>query len=115
MAIAKIEELYKQAVEQVAGLNDLDLTREDKKSRITFSNAKRVVALEQRKKYVLAHLPELKFLKAGKAIEMREKKAFIKSFLLTHDGRGFTYARLYTVQQLPEFLEVVKIAAQHNK
>jgi len=112
-SIAKISSLYKEAVKAVEDLKDLDLTKEVKKSRITFSNPRRVVALELRKHYILVHSPELQFIKG--LLSEEEGKQKVNGFIVTKDSRGFTYIRLYSLTEIPKFQETVKEFAQHNR
>jgi len=109
----KISNLYREAIRAVEQLKDLDLSKETKKSRVTFSNPRRVVALELRKHYVLVHCPEEKFI-ASLLVEEDGKKK-IQGFILTKDSRGFTYIRLYTLLEISNFQEAVKVFAQHNR
>jgi len=112
-SLKKVALVYREALKAVESLKDLDLSKEAKKSRVTFSNSKRVVALELRKHYILVHSPELKYLEKSKLFNPAEQK--IKIFKITKDSRNFTYIRLYTLLELEDFKEVVREFSTINK
>lgn len=111
-SLKKIANIYRVLEREIESLKDLDLTKESKKSRVTYSNPHRVVALELRKHYILVHSPQLKYLKDF--IEEKENKKFLKEFILTKDSRDFTYIRIYSLTEVPRFLEALKIFNTHN-
>jgi len=111
--LKKIELVYREALKLVENLKELDLTKETKKSRVTFSNPRRVVALEPRKHYILVHSPELKFLE--KSTLLSEDKTKFQKFNLTRDSRDFTYIRIYSLTELEDLKTVVTEFASHNR
>ena len=115
-----IKSLAKELIKIVVN-SKLDLKRENKKSRVTFLNSRRVLSLETRKRYILVHLPRLDYLKKSKKVEIlevdKDKKfrAKILNFSLTRDSRFYTYIRIYSSKELEEFKEVLEIASNFNR
>lgn len=98
----------------------LELRRENKKSRVTYFNSRRVLALEERKRYILVHLPRLDYLRKSEKVAVESKKdeefrAKLLEFSLTRDSRYYTYIRIYSKKELESFKAVLAIASSNNR
>lgn len=113
-----IKTLAKELI-SIVETSGLELRKEKKKSRITFFNSKRVLSLETRKRYILVHLPRIDYLSKAEEVVVEDKqtatfKAKILDFNLTRDNRYYTYIKIYSTKEIPEFKKVIKIAAENN-
>lgn len=115
--MAKLNESISKTNEALLkAVRGLGLNEEAQKSRITFSNANRVCALEVRKHYVLVHLPKRENLKElittvpenGKDID------HIEPFRPLFDSRKWTYIRVSKPAEVRDALKVIEFAQAHN-
>jgi hypothetical protein len=98
----------------------LELTKVKKGSRISYSNTRRVLSLEERKRYVLVHMPKIEFLGKSPAVTILSKdgedfNAKLNDFVLTADRRGYTYIRVAKKEQVAAFADALVIANEFNK
>ena len=108
-----IKETYVGLLKEV---RTLELNEEKQKSRITFSNANRVVAVEARKHYVLLHLPKrANLLELIKTVKEGEKEVdHIEPFKMSYDSRGWSYIRVSKPADVSKAIEVIQFAKTHN-
>jgi len=94
----------------------LKLNEEIKESRITFSNAHRVCAFEERKKFVLIHLPKKENLKdvIETANENGKEVDHIYGFTATYDKRTWGYIRVSRAEELEQAGKVIDYVKDHN-
>lgn len=107
------KEILETLVKKAKGMQ---LNQEDKDSRITFSNAHRVMALEQRKKFVLVHLPKKENLKdqITTVNENGKDVDHIGPFAVTYDSRAWSYIRVSRREEIDEAVKVIEYAKAHN-
>lgn len=107
----EIKAVYKLLLEEIRKLN---YNEELRQSRLTFSNPRRVVAVEARKHYILLHLPKKKNLEELLVKDEKTQVDHIEPFEVTYDGRGWAFVRVSSVEQIPRAVEIVEFASKHN-